>query len=160
MSNLSHNERIDKAIEDLNSSDKLNYAATARKWGIERTTLAKRHKGQTGTHNAATSEYRKKLSDAQELELLKHIRVLNDRGLPPTPRLIRNIAAEIAGVSVGKNWVTRFCDRHFDTLLNVYLRTIDHSRKIADNSRYFDHYFNTVRMLFYFLRSLLLGVPR
>ena len=75
MSNLSHNERIDKAIEDLNSSDKLNYAATARKWGIERTTLAKRHKGQTGIHNAATSGYRKKLSNAQELELLKHIRV-------------------------------------------------------------------------------------
>ena len=45
MSNLNHNERIEKAIEDLNSSDKLNYAAIARKWSIERTTLAKRHKG-------------------------------------------------------------------------------------------------------------------
>ena len=160
MENLSHNDRIEKAINDLNSSNKINYLATAKKWRIDRRTLARRHKGETGTHEAAASEYRKKLSDVQEFELFKHIQMLNDRGLLSTPRLIRNIAAKIAGVSVGKNWTTRFCNRHFNTLLNVYLRTIDHSRKIADNSRYFDHYFNTVCMLFYFLNSLLLGVPR
>jgi hypothetical protein len=45
MDDIPHNNRIELAITDLESQECLNYAAAARKWNIERTTLSRRHKG-------------------------------------------------------------------------------------------------------------------
>jgi hypothetical protein len=44
---MDYNARPKSAIADLESQSRVNYAATARKWNFERTTLAKRHKSQT-----------------------------------------------------------------------------------------------------------------
>jgi len=132
--NMDHNARIQAAITDLESQSRRNIAATAKKWGIARETLSKRFRGETGSNQDATSYARRQLTDTQEETLIKYINKLSDRGLPPTPQIVKNLAEEIAGVTLGPNWVTRFCKRHHGQLLSVYLRTIDHKRKLADNS--------------------------
>jgi hypothetical protein len=46
---MDHNARIQKAIDDLKSQSRTNFAATARRWKVERITLAKRFYGETET---------------------------------------------------------------------------------------------------------------
>jgi hypothetical protein len=145
---MDHNARIEAAISELESQSRVNFAATARKWNIERTTLARRFRGETGTKQDATSYSHRQLTDIQEAALIRHINKLTDRGLPPTPQIVKNIAEEIAHTQVGPNWVSRFCKRHRDQLTSVYLRTIDHKRKNADNSQHFQHFYDAVRILF------------
>jgi hypothetical protein len=42
---MDHNARIQAAIADLESQERVNYAATAKKWNLDGTTLARRHRG-------------------------------------------------------------------------------------------------------------------
>ena len=55
---------------------------------------------------------------------------------------------EIAGIKLGPNWVSRFCKRHQKDLKSVYLRIIDHKRKVTDNSAYFQHFYEQVCLVF------------
>ena len=148
---MDHNTRIEEAIADLRTQDRTNFAATARKYGVERTTLAKRFRGQTSTIQNANSYTRQKLTDTQEEALITYVNKLNDRGFPPTPQILKNIAESIAHITLGPNWTARFCKRHRDQLASVYLRTIDHKRKIADNSQHFQHFFDLVRILLIYI---------
>jgi hypothetical protein len=152
---MDHERRIQAAIADLESQDRLNYAATARKWEIDRSTLSRRHRGETGLNRDANSYARRQLTDVEEEVLIKHINKLSDRGLPPTPQIVKNIAEEIAYVELGPNWVSRFCRRHQGRLKSVYLCTIDHKRKIADNSHHFQHFYETVCILFIYVMYVL-----
>jgi transposase-like protein len=108
---MDHEARIQAAISDLESQDRVNYAAIARKWEIDRSTLSRRHRGETGPNRDATSYARRQLTDTQEDILIGHINKLSDRGLPPTPQIVKNIAEEIAHVTLGKNWIPRFCQK-------------------------------------------------
>lgn len=145
---MAHEARIQAAIADLESQDRRNIATTAKKWGVARETLSKRFRGETVSNQEANSYARRQLTDVQEKTLIGYINKLSDRGLPPTPQIVKNLAEEIAHVTIGKNWVSRFCERHRDQLLSVYLRTIDHKRKLADNSYHFQHFYEQVRILF------------
>jgi hypothetical protein len=102
--NSTTDSRIEFALADLESQDSINYAATARKWGIERTTLARRHKGQSTSRAVANSKYCQHLTDVQEDTFLRHIESLTDRYLPSPCQIVQNLAEEIAGGPVGKNW--------------------------------------------------------
>jgi hypothetical protein len=146
--NMDHNARIQAAIADLESQDHQNIAATAKKWEVKRETLSKRFRGKTGSNQDATSYARRQLTDTQEKTLIQYINKLSDRGIPPTPQIVKNLAVEIAGIKLGKNWVSRFCKRHQKDLKSVYLRTINHKRKLADNSAYFQHFYEQVRIAF------------
>jgi S-adenosylmethionine synthetase len=44
MDDIPHNDRIELAITDLETQKCLNYAATARKYKVERITLSRRHR--------------------------------------------------------------------------------------------------------------------
>ena len=144
---MDHNARIAAAIADLESQVRPNIAATARQYNIARETLSKRFRGKTGPNQEATSYARKQLTDTQEETLITYINKLNDRGFPPTPQILKNIAESIAHTALGPNWVARFCRRYRTRLASVYLRTIDHKRKLADNSQHFEHFFRLVCML-------------
>ena len=99
----------------------------------------------TDTIQNATSNVRKQLTDTQEETLITYVNKLNDRGFPPTPQILKNIAESIAHIVLGPNWVARFCKRYHTRLASVYLRTIDHKRKIADNSVFFQHFFDLLQ---------------
>jgi hypothetical protein len=144
---MAHNARIAEAIADLESQARPNIAATAKKYAVARTTLSERFKGKSTTIEEATSYSRKQLTTTQEEALITYINKLNDRGFPPTPQILKNIAESIVHTTLGPNWVARFCKRYRTRLASIYLRTIDHKRKIADNSQHFQHFFNLVRML-------------
>ncbi|RFU30473.1 hypothetical protein B7463_g5875, partial [Scytalidium lignicola] len=55
---------IQEAIADLKSQKKPNFSATAKKYGLERTTLAKRYKGQHTSMETAMSTHRQRLNNA------------------------------------------------------------------------------------------------
>ena len=82
---MDHNARLESAITDLKSQSRVNYAATAKKWQVDRTTLSRRYKGQTGTREDATSYIHRQLTNIQEEVLITYINKLSDQGLPPTP---------------------------------------------------------------------------
>jgi hypothetical protein len=44
---MDHDARIQAAITELDSQKRVNYSATTKNWNLERTTLAKRHRGET-----------------------------------------------------------------------------------------------------------------
>jgi len=50
---MGHNARIEAAIADLESQDRQNIAATAKKWGVARETLSKRFRGKTVSNQEA-----------------------------------------------------------------------------------------------------------
>ena len=125
MDNSTTERRIELAIADLESQEVPNYSATAKVYNIERTTLQRRYNSQTVSQKAAMSECRQRLTNSQEEVLIGHINKLTDRGLPPTSQIVRNLAEEIAGSSVGKNWTSDFVQRHKDRLKSLYLRNID-----------------------------------
>jgi hypothetical protein len=143
---MDHNALIQAAIADLDSQERANYSATVKKWNINRITLRRRHLGEQGSKQDANSYTRQQLTDTQEQTLITHINKLSNRGFPPTPQIVKNLAEEIAGVTLGPNWVARFRNRHQNELLSVYLRTIDHKRKLADNSSHFQYFYEQVRI--------------
>ena len=93
--NMDHEARIQAAITDLESQERVNYAATAKKWNIDRSTLSRRHRGETGSNQDANSYARRQLTDTQEKTLIQYINKLSNRGLPPTPQIVKNLAEEI-----------------------------------------------------------------
>jgi hypothetical protein len=131
-SQLTHNERIQSAIADLESQEHANFGKTAKKWGVDRTTLRRRFNGKQRSHQQFHSQAKQCLSDAQEEALIGQINRLSERGIPPTSRIARNLAEEIVGRSVGKNWHTDFIRRHKERLKSLYMRNIDSKRKKAE----------------------------
>jgi hypothetical protein len=138
---------IKLALDDLKSQAVINFDATAKKYKLDRTTLMRRYKGKMTSNHEARSIHQKLLTDAQEEVLLKHISDLSDRGMHPTPRILENLIIEIVRKPIGQCWVRRFCQRHKDRIKSIYLRGIDQTRKVADNSTYFEHFYSVVRVL-------------
>jgi hypothetical protein len=121
-----------------------NYSATAKKFNIDRRTLQRRHKGISKTRELAHSESHMLFTIKEEEVRIQHINNLSDRGLPPTPPILRNLVFEIAKKQPGKNWVATFCKRHQDKIESLYLRAIEHTHQVADNSAYFEHFYANV----------------
>jgi hypothetical protein len=136
---------IQLALDELKLQEPINFRMTAKKYKIDHTTLMRRYKGKTVSHHDAHSIYKKLLTDAQEEVILSHISTLSDRGMPPTPQILENLIVEIVRRPIGQCWIRRFCQRHQDEIKSIYLRGIDQTRKIADNSQYFKHFYSIVR---------------
>ena len=141
---MDYNNRISTAIADLDSQEVPNYGATAKKYDLVRTTVWRRHTAQTVSRSEATAESRQVLNDAQEKVLIGHIDRLVARGTPPTPAIVRNIAEEMHGAQLGKNWVTRFIHRHSLHLKSMYMRNIDNLRRKAEYAPMFQLFYELV----------------
>ena len=146
---IPYNDRIELAVADLESQESLNYAQTAKKWNVHRSTLSRRYRGITGSKQDQYSYTLKALTDEQENVLVRYINNLSARGLSPTSQIVRNLAKELAGKDIGPNWVARFVKRKKDALKSIYLAPIDHQRKVSDNSHYYEHFFANVRLYSY-----------
>ncbi|PVH90585.1 hypothetical protein DM02DRAFT_472763, partial [Periconia macrospinosa] len=114
-------------------------------YNLDRTTLMRRFKGKTTLYQASRSVHQKLLTDAQEEVLLQHITDLSDRGMPPTPQILEKLIVEMVREPVGKCWVRRFCQRYENKIKSIYLRGIDQTRKVADNTAHFEHFYQVVR---------------
>ena len=129
-----------QAIDALDIGEKPRYAEIARKYGVDRSTLSRRHRGVCASRKQANDQQRH-LNNAQELELVRYIDKLVKRGLPPTREMIRNFAAEIAQVYVGKNWADRFIERHKIHLISRWASGIDNNRHKADSAEKYKLFF-------------------
>ena len=83
------------AIDALEPGEKLVYQTFATRFGVNRVTLARRHKrAQQARETKDINQPR--LTPQQEIELVKYIEELTARHLPPTREIIQNFASPIA----------------------------------------------------------------
>jgi hypothetical protein len=78
-------------------------AATAGEWNLDPTTLRRRFIGETRSIQEANTESRQKLTSMQEKALIEHVDKLTDRGIQPTPQILKNIAEELMKAELGHN---------------------------------------------------------
>ena len=104
-----------EAIESREPGEDFTYRKIATKFNVNRTTLARRHKGFQASQAAAANDWQK-LNLEQKLELVRYINGLTRRGLSPTQEIIQNFASQVAGEPVSEAWVTRFINRQSDHL--------------------------------------------
>jgi transposase-like protein len=84
---------IQAAIDEIESQEpgeKFTYTEIATKYGVDRSTLSRRHRGVTASR-AATADNQQKLNPQQEQELVRYIKGLTERHIPPTREMIRNL---------------------------------------------------------------------
>lgn len=101
--------QIDKAIEYLRSLDlgeKINITQVAKSYGVDRSTLGRRYRGVQQSRDAQYDSQRL-LNKQQSRELIKWIKRLTDRGIPPTTAMLNNFARELSRKEPGKNWALR-----------------------------------------------------
>jgi hypothetical protein len=109
----------------LESYSKPNYTAIAKKHGVGRHALSRRHQGQTTSRCDFFSNYKQCLTNIQEGLLINQINRLTNQGIPLTSQMVKNFAEEMIRRAVGKNWTGQFVKRHIDVLKSLYLRNID-----------------------------------
>ncbi|KAF2194631.1 hypothetical protein K469DRAFT_706108 [Zopfia rhizophila CBS 207.26] len=117
------------ALESLKPGERLNYTATAKKFGVGRDALSRRHRGVQGPQS----------------HLIGYIDRLCERGLPPTKRMIRNFAQEIAHKYVGNRWVDRFLNRHNIDIYARWASGMEKERKGADSAFKYALYFELLK---------------
>jgi hypothetical protein len=74
--------------------------------------------------------------------------------MPPTSAIVTNLAEEIRGASVGKNWTAQFVNRHKDELKSVYLKNIEAKRVKGEYSLTYIYFFKLVLSYFTLLLKL------
>jgi hypothetical protein len=105
------------AIEARDTTQPLVYTHFANQFGVDRRTLARRH--QRITSSRASKELEQyAVHPQQELELVRYINQLTERGLPPTRAMIRNFSSQLAKTKLGVHWVNRFLQRHDAELIS------------------------------------------
>jgi hypothetical protein len=142
------NDRIDAALDQLDSKSTLNYAAVARDNHIHPTTLAWRYNGKSVSRAEANSKYRQWLNDMQEDTLLRYIDTLTDRHIPPISQIVRNLAEEILKGPVRKNWTGHFLKRHADRIESHYLCPLNHTRASTESIPLIEHFYTLILSYF------------
>jgi transposase-like protein len=92
---------IEEAIVFPNSQDVPRVSEAARRFDVDRSTLYKKCRRQTGSQSQAAQQ-KQFLSTRQQKTLIKHINRLCERGFSSTPCMVANIAGQIAENQPGK----------------------------------------------------------
>ncbi len=145
---MTHEERMREALAELESYSRPNYAAIAKKYELDRSTLSRRARGKTTSREEFQSERHQCLTNAQEHVLINQINRLTARRIPPTSQMVKNFAEEIIGREVGKNWVGQFCRRHQTELKSLYLRNIENLRVKSEYGPTYKLFFDLVEYSF------------
>ena len=101
--------QLQLALEACRKAEKPNFSAVAREFPpVNRHTLRRRFLGQQTSRKEANAIHHQNLLIEEEEELIAVINKLTARGLPPTSQIVRNLAEEMVGRTVGKNWTGQF----------------------------------------------------
>ena len=141
-------DRIPEAIADLDTQEVPNVKATAEKYEVNRKTLENRWKGKSVSMQEAVSTYRQCLTNSQEKALIGIINDLTDRRMPPTTSIVKNLAEEIRGCEVGKNWPAQFVHRYQNVLKSQYLSNIDNNRVKGEYTPAYETFYKLVEYYF------------
>jgi hypothetical protein len=116
-----NSKRVDAAVAAIRRGEFTVYADAAREYKCDRGAVSRRIRGLTKSRKEALSFWHQCLTDEQEEVLIQRINDLTNRGMPPTSQIIRNLAEEMRGKLVSKNWVSLFVKRHGIRLKSLYL---------------------------------------
>jgi hypothetical protein len=105
---------VSQVVLAIRSGEFKDYSNAAKKFHCSHMAVMRRIKGLTKTRQEANSFYHQCLTTNEEEVLISRINKLTNRGLPPTSQIVRNLAEEIRGEPVGKNWTGQFVKRHKD----------------------------------------------
>jgi hypothetical protein len=130
-----------EAIETCASDEDFSYRKVAAQFNVSRAVLARRHQGSTCSH-AGAAQQRQKLNPQQELELVRYIEGLANRGLPPTREMIRNFASAVAKDACSDRWVSQFLERNKAHLTSKWTTRMDRNRHQADFEERYSMYFD------------------
>ena len=147
--------QIEDAIAYLKALKKPNYAEAARRFSVEETTLRRRFLGVTVSREQAHQEHHQLLNKAQEDVLLSYIGKMTDKHIPPTTQIVRNLAEELIGKDVGKNWAAGFIQRHKDRICSIYLRPLDYMCVVAENVVMFKHFYRLILFISAYYEALI-----
>jgi transposase len=136
--------RIDKAVAAIQRGEFVHYENAANHYGCSRSAVSRRIRGLTKSKKDANSFWHQCLTIEQEEVLIHRINILTDRGMPPTSHIVKNLAQELRGKEVNKNWVGQFVKRHGIRLKSLYLRNIDNLRAGAEYAPMFQLFFSVV----------------
>jgi predicted phage-related endonuclease len=139
-------DRIPEAIADLETQEVPNVSATAEKYDVTRKTLENRWKGKSVSMAEAVSIYRQCLTNSQEKALVRVINQLTERRMPPTTAIVKNLAEEIRGCAVRKNWTAAFVERHKHELKSLYLKSIDNKRVKGEYPPVYKYFYKLVKL--------------
>jgi hypothetical protein len=131
---------IQEAIAEIESrelGDEFSYQAIAKKYGVARMTLMRRHKGETEAYGLR----RLSLHLEHEAELVRYIKTLTERRLPPTRTIVQQFASELAGKPVSESWVSQFLRRHPNHLISRSGKAMAKERTKADSGAKYSLYF-------------------
>ncbi|RAL65988.1 hypothetical protein DID88_005649 [Monilinia fructigena] len=95
--------RMEAALDHIKGQERPKYSQIAKIYKVNRSTLSRRYRGKTTSRTAAYADTHQSLSIEQEKALIDQINKLTQRSMPPTSGIVRNLAEEIIGRSVGKN---------------------------------------------------------
>ena len=138
---MAYNGNFELALASVKAQKVKKYKATALQYGVERIRPRLYAQGKRTSRAEAASIHTKLLSTAQEEVLLGHLDALTLKGMPPTKEMLENLVTEVVGHPVGHCWVDRFIERYKHRITSPYIRVIDNSRKVADNSANYKYYF-------------------
>jgi transposase len=144
MARIDKSARITAAVDAIRRGEFTDYAKAARHYKCSHSGVSRRVRGLTKTRQQANSFWHQCLTIEQEEVLIHRINYLTDRAMPPTSHIVKNLAEEIRGQRVGKNWVGQFVKRHGIRLKSLYLRNIDNLRAGAEYAPMFQLFFSVV----------------
>src|SRR3954447_21401901 len=110
--------RISEALEILRKNPKQKIKPLARQFGVDYQRLRRRVLGGTSQLNRRPAH--KRLTEDQERAIILWMNDLDDRGIPPTVRMIQNYADKVLQnmhpgadnpPQLGDRWVYRFLKR-------------------------------------------------
>jgi hypothetical protein len=127
-------------IAQLNPCEKVPYTRIAKKYGVVRSTLTRRHRAETRPRNEVSTE-QQNLNPQQEKDLVGYIEELSERRLQPTRQMIRNFMSSVAQKEVSESAVTRFINKHHDQLTSQWNSAMDSVRHNADSAAKYEQYF-------------------
>jgi hypothetical protein len=132
-----------EAMEREEEGKEIGYVGVAKKYGVDESTLRRRHQGKCTTH-AEAAQMRQKLNPKQEEEPCKYINTLTEKALPPTRMMVASIASQMCKKEVGVNWVSRFLKHHQDKLSPKWTTGMDCVRHKADTEGSYSDYFTVL----------------
>jgi hypothetical protein len=129
------------AIERQELGEQLVYQKYAEKYGVNRSTLSRRHRRVTQPRDDYAAN-QQALTPTQELELVQYIERLTEQGLPPTREMVQVFSSVLVPDHLSKAWVTRFLHRHQLDLTARWQAGLDHQRYTANSIPKYNSYFD------------------
>ena len=120
---------MDAAVAYKLQNPSESISSISKRFKVPSSTL---HDRLTNTHSSHDQRLRRNLSSVQEDVLVDKILAYAKRGTLLTPRHITELAQSLCGHQIGKNWTTKFIQRHSNKLSSRFYRVQDAARIKAD----------------------------